>query len=77
MRVWIRMITLLVDVAKPLVIKKLVDIEKDVEVEQVEVKVEVEAEERDTEKLVKGEKIHVEVLKFTQGPINLASLSPI
>lgn len=41
----------------------------------MEVKVEVEA--RDTEESVKGKHVHVKDLEFIQGPINLASLSPI
>lgn len=46
------------------------DLEKESEVK-------VATEGRDTEDPVKGKQIYIEDLKFSQGPINLASLSPI
>lgn len=45
-------------------------------VEKIEVKIEARTEARDTTKTVKGKQV-IDDPKFIQGPINLASLSPI
>ncbi|XP_059067459.1 agamous-like MADS-box protein AGL8 homolog [Cryptomeria japonica] len=50
------------------------DVDK-VDLEELEVK--VASEEKHTEDLVKGKQIYAEDPKFSQGPINLDSLSPV
>lgn len=60
-----------VDADKPLVL------EKNAEKEEVSIKVEIEVEEIGTKESMKGKQIHVQDPQFTQGPINLASLSLI
>lgn len=64
----------MVDAVNPPILEK--DIEKNAKKEKVEVKVEVEVEAEATIEPMQGKQI-IDDPKFMQGPINIASLSPI